>query len=59
MLLFNFNESGNVCMDNQNAVSFSFLKKKVSIQREGQQKFHSKVFPFAISNHNNEQSNLR
>ena len=34
--------------------NFNFLKK-VSIKREGQQKFYSKVLPFAISNHNNEQ----
>ena len=33
--------------------SISF--KKVSIKREGQQKFFSKVLPFAVSNHNNEQ----
>ena len=55
-----FNESGNVCIDNQNAVSFSFfffLTKKVSIKREGQQNFFSEVLPFDISNHNNEQTN--
>ena len=54
-----FNEYGNASIDEQNAVSFSFFLflKKVSIQREGQQKFHSKILPFAISNHNNEQIN--
>ena len=35
--------------------NFNLLKKKVSIKREGQQKFFSKVLPFAISNHKNEQ----
>ena len=49
-----FNESGNASIDNQKAVSFSFslfLKKSFNWPA----KVFSKVLPFAISNHNNEQ----
>ena len=48
------NEYGNASIDNQNAVSFSFslfLKKSFNWPA----KVFSKVLPFAISNHNNEQ----
>ena len=59
MSLFNFNESGNASIDNQNAVSFSFflfLKKSFNLSGRPA-KVSFKVLPFAISNHNNEQTN--
>ena len=42
MSLFNFNESGNASIDNQNAVSFSFflfLKKKFQFNEKASKSF--------------------
>ena len=59
MSLFNSYEYGNASIDNQNAVSFSFflfLKKSFNLSGTPA-KVSFKVLPFAISNHNNEQTN--
>ena len=48
MSLFNFNESGNASIDNQNAVSFSFflfLKKKFQFNEKASKSFIQRYFP--------------
>ena len=51
MSLFNFNESGNASIDNQNAVSFSFflfLKKKFQFNEKASKSFIQRYFPLQI-----------